>query len=135
VIKSIVSTDAVNVRDNLVDVSGEGGDICNVPGLMNTIVNHYATVIFISYPRLLIHMPRIEGQTVDNHNQPVENATITIPSAGLFALSDEHGRFEIDNIPPGIHTLYVVHRNFQKFGADLRLVEDMVVTLELDRQM
>jgi iron complex outermembrane receptor protein len=79
-------------------------------------------------------MPRVTGHVVDEHNNPVENATITIPSAGVFALSDEQGNFAIDNVFPGIHTLYVVHRNFQKFGADVSLVEDMFVTLELDRQ-
>lgn len=79
-------------------------------------------------------MPRVDGFITDNNNNPVENATITIPSAGLFDLSDEKGRFVIEDIPAGTHTLFVVHRNFQKFGADLRLVEDMVVTLELDKQ-
>ena len=80
-------------------------------------------------------MPRVTGKTLDNNNNPIENATITIPSAGLFALSDEQGNFVIDNVPPGMHTLYVVHRHFQKFGADLHLNEDMDVTLQMDRQM
>jgi hypothetical protein len=79
-------------------------------------------------------MPRIIGKVVDVNNQPVENATITIPTAGLFALSDEHGDFVIDNVPAGIQTLYTIHRNFQKFAADVHLSEDMNVTLELDRQ-
>ena len=79
-------------------------------------------------------MPRLTGKVMDMSAQPVENATITIPSAGLFALSDEKGSFAIDSIPPGIQTIYVVHRNFQKFGADVHLEGDMFVTLELDRQ-
>jgi hypothetical protein len=74
------------------------------------------------------------GRVTDNNGNPVENATITIPTAGVFALSDEHGNFDIENVLPGTHTLYVVHRNFQKFAADLSMIDDLFVTLELDRQ-
>ena len=79
-------------------------------------------------------MPTMQGIVVDTNGAPVENATITIPAAGMFALSDENGNFTIENVPPGIQTVYVVHRNFQKFYADVNLAVDMNVTLELDRQ-
>lgn len=80
-------------------------------------------------------MPRVEGYTLDNNEVPVENATITIPAAGMFALSDDHGKFVIEDVPPGTYTLFVVHRDFQKLGADLRLVEDMVITINLDNHL
>lgn len=77
-------------------------------------------------------MSRLEGYILDNTNTPVENATVTIPAAGLFALSDERGSFVIDDVPPGVYTVYVVHRKFQKLGADVNISEDMVVTFNLD---
>jgi iron complex outermembrane receptor protein len=79
-------------------------------------------------------MPRVMGIVTDNNGNPVENATITIPTAGVFALSDEHGNFVIDDVSPGTHTLFAVHRNFQKFAADLSIINDLMVTLELDKQ-
>jgi len=78
-------------------------------------------------------MPRITGRIVDDHNNPVENATITIPTAGVFALSDDRGNFEIENVSPGDHMIFVVHRNFQKFEADLSMIDDLFVSFELDR--
>jgi hypothetical protein len=80
-------------------------------------------------------MPHINGFVLDNSDHPVENATITLPSAGLFALSGERGDFEIDGVPPGYQRINVVHRRFQKFGADLRIVEDMEITINLDNQL
>jgi hypothetical protein len=78
-------------------------------------------------------MPRITGRIVDDHNNPVENATITVPTEGVFALSDDHGNFEIEEVSTGNHVVFVVHRNFQKFAADLSMVGDLFVTFELVR--
>ena len=80
-------------------------------------------------------MSRITGYVLDNSDRAVENATITLPSAGLFALSDEHGYFEINDVPPGIQRINVVHRRFQKFGADQRIIEDMEIIINLDDQL
>jgi len=80
-------------------------------------------------------MPHITGFVLDNSDRPVENATITLPSASLFALSGDRGDFEISDVPPGIQRVNVVHRRFQKFGADLRIVEDMEITINLDNQL
>jgi len=77
-------------------------------------------------------MPYITGHITDSHNNPVENATIALPSAGLFALSNDTGFFEIPDVPPGIQRFNVVHRSFQKFVADLMIVQDMEVTIDLD---
>ena len=55
-------------------------------------------------------MPKITGYVLDVNDQPVENATVVLPSAGLFALTDETGYYEIDNVPEGIQRINVVHR-------------------------
>jgi hypothetical protein len=80
-------------------------------------------------------MPHITGWVLDNSDHPVENATITLPSAALFALSGERGEFEISDVPPGYQRVNVVHRRFQKFSADLRIAEDMEITINLDNQL
>lgn len=77
-------------------------------------------------------MPNVCGFIIDKNNHPVENATIALPSAGLFALSGDNGFFEIADVPPGYQRFNVVHRRFQKFGADLRIIEDMEITIDLD---
>ena len=78
-------------------------------------------------------MPKITGYVLDVNDQPVENATVVLPSAGLFALTDETGYYEIDNVPEGIQRINVVHRYYQKFRADMRIIEDMITTINLDR--
>jgi hypothetical protein len=77
-------------------------------------------------------MPHVHGFILDSNTNPVENATIALPSAGLFALSSDKGFFEIPDVPPGIQRFNVVHKNFQKFVADLRIIEDMEITIDLD---
>jgi hypothetical protein len=62
---------------------------------------------------------------------PVENATITIPAEGMYALSDDHGNFTIANVPPGIITIYVIHRHHQKYETDIHLNDDMFVDISL----
>lgn len=78
-------------------------------------------------------MPTITGRVIDDHHRPVENATIAIPTAGVFALSDERGEFGIYNVPYGTHPMFVVQRNFQKYGVDVQLVDDFDMTIELVR--
>jgi hypothetical protein len=90
-------------------------------------------VIFICFVNATIIMPYITGWVLDNNQRPIENATVALPSAGLFALTNEQGHFDIDNVPDGIQRINVVHRNFQKFIADLRVVEDMEFTINMDR--
>ena len=79
-------------------------------------------------------MPDVTGFVTDQSHRPIENATIALPNAGLFALSDEKGFFEIDGVPPGITRINVVHRNFQKFVADVHTENDMVIYIDLDSQ-
>jgi hypothetical protein len=86
-------------------------------------------------PNSLLFMPHITGFVLDNNERPVENATVALPIAGLFALSGDNGFFEIADVPPGYQRFNVVHRRFQKFVADLRIIEDMEITINLDDQL
>jgi len=85
--------------------------------------------------KLITIMPHIHGFILDKNNHPVENATIALPIAGLFALSGDDGFFEVSDVPPGYQRVNVVHRRFQKFVADLRIIEDMEITIDLDDQL
>jgi hypothetical protein len=78
-------------------------------------------------------MVTVDGFILDKSQKPVENATITIPTQGLFALSDENGYFIIPDVFPGIHTIYAIQRHYDKFEADINLSENMTVTINLDR--
>jgi hypothetical protein len=78
-------------------------------------------------------MVTVDGFILDKSQKPIENATITIPTEGLFALSDETGYFIITGVSPGIHTIYAIQRFYDKFEADVNLSEDMEVTINLDR--
>jgi protocatechuate 3,4-dioxygenase beta subunit len=82
---------------------------------------------------ILSHMSFLQGAVVDDKGHPVENATITVPAAKVFALSDENGQFMVEGIPPGLYTVYVVHRNFQKLGGNVDLSGDTFVTFEMDQ--
>jgi hypothetical protein len=76
-------------------------------------------------------MAILTGQVVDNSHVPVENATITIPAEGRFALTNEKGMFEIQNIPEGIITIYVIHRHYQNYETEIHLNSDLDVMLTL----
>jgi hypothetical protein len=80
-------------------------------------------------------MVAVEGYVVDNNGNPVENATVTIPTQGLFALSDDNGYFVMNGVSPGIHTVYAIQRFYEKFGADVNISEDTVITITLDKQV
>ncbi len=56
----------------------------------------------------------VEGQVIGPDGKPLPNAPLSLTTAGDFglvsnalrAVTDEAGRFRIDNVPPGTHLLY-----------------------------
>ena len=76
-------------------------------------------------------MVTLSGQVVDGSHMPVENATITVPAEGLFALTNDRGMFTIPNLPNGIITIYVIHRHFQNYETDVHLDSDTGITITL----
>ena len=78
-------------------------------------------------------MTHVHGLVLDNRDNPVENATITIPAVGKFALSGEDGTFVIQDVPSSLYRINVIHRHFQKFSADVRLLEDTDIIINLDQ--
>jgi hypothetical protein len=79
-------------------------------------------------------MVTVDGFILDKEEKPVENATVAIPTMGLFSLSDENGYFFIPGVMPGIHTVHVIQRFYDKFSADINLSEDMSITINLDKE-
>ncbi len=53
--------------------------------------------------RTLTEFHRIAGTVVDADGQPVADAWVAIPAAGLWTASGRDGRFRFDRIQPGSH--------------------------------
>ena len=76
----------------------------------------------------------VSGLVLDENNNPLSGATITIEGTNLGALSDDEGNFKIDGIKPGEYTLngsYVSYERFQRVitlsaGEKLNLTIDML---------
>ena len=78
-------------------------------------------------------MVTADGFVLDNSQKPVENATVVVSMTGLFALSGEDGYFRIDDVPPGIYTIYAIQRFYDKFETDMNLSENMQIIINLDK--
>jgi Pvc16 N-terminal domain/Carboxypeptidase regulatory-like domain len=53
--------------------------------------------------RTMTEMTRIGGTLRDAAGEPVPNAWVAVPEAGLWAVSDDEGRYRFDRIRPGSH--------------------------------
>ena len=53
--------------------------------------------------RTMTEMTRIGGTLRDAAGEPVPNAWVAVPEAGLWAVSDGEGRYRFDRIRPGSH--------------------------------
>ena len=53
--------------------------------------------------RTMTEMTRIGGTLRDAAGDPVPNAWVAVPAAGLWAVSDREGRYRFDPIRPGSH--------------------------------
>jgi hypothetical protein len=60
------------------------------------------------------------GVVVDSlHGRPLIGATIVVSGAEVQGVSDSSGRFRIDSIPPGDHTMAVFHPFLDEIGLSL----------------
>jgi len=55
--------------------------------------------------RTLTELHRIAGTVTDAAGQPVPDAWVAIPAAGLWTATGRDGRFRFDRIQPGTHSL------------------------------
>lgn len=53
--------------------------------------------------RTMVELHRVGGTVRDGDGEPVANAWVALPEAGLWAATDRDGRFRLDRIRPGRH--------------------------------
>lgn len=79
----------------------------------------------------MCHMATLYGYVTDNRGNPIENATIAIPGAGIFGLSYSDGYYSIPNISPGTYTVNVVQRNYAKYSNIVAITADVQFNIVL----
>jgi hypothetical protein len=64
-------------------------------------------------------MHRFGGKVLDAAGGPLHDAWITLPELGLFAASDRQGRFLLQRVPSGTHTLVARTRDGAEAKAEI----------------
>jgi len=81
------------------------------------------------------HYGAIKGKVVDSeNNQPVFGVNILIKGTLMGTSTDSKGKFEINNIPPGMYTLFISHigyRNKTLQNITITSGTDTVLNVEL----
>jgi hypothetical protein len=62
---------------------------------------------------------RFGGKVLDGDGAPLHDAWITLPELGLFAASDRQGRFILQKVPSGTHTLIARTREGAEATAEI----------------
>ena len=73
-------------------------------------------VLVLLLPLLVFAQPRstITGQVIDNQNaKPVFYVNVFLANTTIGSTTDNDGRFEIENVPPGIFNLIVQHVGYE----------------------
>ncbi len=82
------------------------------------------------------YLTKISGKVVDrNTGRPVEGAKLVLPALEIATLSDELGKYEIEDVPAGRYVLEVTHYEHEpKSYPDLLVVsgKQMVLNVELE---
>lgn len=76
---------------------------------------------------VLAQTGRIVGTVLDSSRTPISGAQISVPAAGLGALSDDAGKFVIRNVPVGTHEVRAV-----RIGQKARTIGGVVVNANQD---
>ena len=78
----------------------------------------------------------LAGCVVDDAtSEPVEFASILLPESGLWAITDEEGKFTVKNVPMGKMTLTVQCLGYQKRSWPMTITRDVTnLTLRLKEE-
>jgi hypothetical protein len=102
-------TPMVLVRPGIYRLVEEGGDV------------------FADGIRFFEKPARIAGVVLDSAGAPVAGATVRLAGTPFTTPADSGGRFSLDSLPPGTHTLLAEHPRFAALGMPLG---DETVSLE-----
>ena len=74
----------------------------------------------------------IRGQIREKGTRaPLAGVTVTVPAVGAVAISDDEGRFELLDVPPGAASLFVPPTQFEELTQDVEVPTDGVADVEL----
>lgn len=75
----------------------------------------------------------VAGRILDQESKrPVEAATVTIPGIDASALTDPYGRFGMEGVPPGTHTLELHHVAYGDHSVEVQVPEGVTVDVEIE---
>lgn len=90
----------------------------------------YASIVILFLSNYTLgQTASIVGKVQDNFQESLPYATIKIPQLNIGTIADEHGDFEIKNVPVGKHKITIYLKGFQDNSQTITLVENQ--TLEL----
>lgn len=64
---------------------------------------------------------RIEGNLLDEVGTPLVGGTILIAPHNLGSISDQDGFFEIEDVPPGTHTLIATYLGYTSLEQEVQV--------------
>lgn len=64
---------------------------------------------------------RIEGNLLDEVGTPLVGGTILIAPLNLGSISDQDGFFEIEDVPPGTHTLIATYLGYTSLEQEVQV--------------
>ncbi len=73
----------------------------------------------------------ISGTTLDDRGRPLAAVTVFLPSLEVGTLSDEEGRFRLENVPPGRHKIEFRFVGYKKTTIEVSVSENRPAELEV----
>lgn len=83
-------------------------------------MKHFIFILFLSISVLSHAQTRLSGIVVDKNNEGLPGANVIIKASGLGTLTDKYGKFELQNLIPG---LYRVEVSFIGYATQSQLVD------------
>lgn len=74
----------------------------------------------------------LKGKIIDNEEQPIEWATVTIPKLNLGTKADSTGHYELKNVPYGTHQLTVSYIGFGTKHIQVKVTEGQPLVMDVE---
>lgn len=125
------------VRAPVADGLTTGLDVTYSPGGTATATTHLGGLPASSGASAATADPsrgdaRVVGRLLDRGtDRPIGSAGIRLPAAGLQTRTSDQGRFTLDSVPPGRHTIRIHHVRYGDRTAEVDVPDDRTVDVEL----
>ena len=75
---------------------------------------------------------KLDGKVVDSEStEVIAEAKVTIVGADVKAMTDSEGKFKLEDLPAGKHTLKVEAEGYQTWEKEMKLQQNSQVTVKL----